>query len=210
MDGDDAFTKVAPKPPSSWEQLASDIEQIPGHLGAHRRLLLTGTMRQATGFKAGTVLRRVLGYEVGIRQGEQLWSSDVTTAALVPTHHSQDLGLGGDPALVVSVTTDATDAVVNWIERAGITVGRVHTALPEGGQVGPGSVPDPETASSLAIGIRDLARQIAAPTGTLHVFLAGPLGLAVLLGHHWNRVMPTFVYEHLGTTEYVQAFRVSA
>ncbi len=210
MDGDDAFTKVAPKPPATWEQLASDIEQIPGHLGAHRRLLLTGTMRQATGFKAGTVFRRVLGYEVGIRQGEQLWSSDVTTAAQMPTHHPRDLGHGGDPALVVSVTTDATDAVVNWIERAGVTVGTVHTAMPEAGQVGPWSVPDAETASALAIGIRDLARQIAAPTGTLHLFLAGPLGLAVLLGHHWNRVMPTVVYEHLGTTEYVEAFRVSA
>lgn len=210
MDGDDAFIKVAPKPPSTWEQLASDIEQIPGHLAGHRRLLLTGTMRQATGFKAGTVLRRVLGYEVGIRQGDQLWSSDVTTAALVPTHHHRDLGLGDDPALVVSVTTDATDAVVNWIERTGIAVGTVHTALPEGGQVGPGSVPDPEAASALAVGIRDVARQIAVPTGTLHVFLAGPLGLAVILGHHWNRVMPTAVYEHLGTTEYVQAFRISA
>ncbi|MFG1626211.1 SAVED domain-containing protein [Kribbella sp. NPDC049227] len=210
MDGNDAFTKVAPKPPATWDQLASEIEQIPGHLGAHRRLLLTGTMRQATGFKAGTVLRRVLGYEVGIRQGEQLWSSDVTTTAMEPIHHQRDLRLGGDPALVVSVTTDATSAVVNWIERAGVAIGTVHTALPRGGQVGPGSVPDPESAGALAIGIRDLARQIATQTGTLHVFLAGPLGLAVLLGHHWNRVMPTILYEHLGTTEYVQAFRVSA
>jgi hypothetical protein len=210
MDGEDAFTKVAPKPPATWEQLASDIEQIPGHLAEHRRLLLTGTMRQATGFKAGTVLRRVLGYEVGVRQGEQLWSSDVTAAAQVPTHRPRDLGLGGDPALVVSITTDATDAVANWIEGAGLPVGTVHTALPEAGKVGPGSVPHAEAASALAIGIRDLARQIAAPTGTLHLFLAGPLALAVLLGHHWNRVMPTVVYEHLGTTEYVEAFRISA
>lgn len=128
----------------------------------------------------------------------------------MPTHLQRDLGLGDDPALVVSVTTDATDAVVNWIERAGIPIGTVHTALPGGGQVGPGSVPDPESASALAIGIRDLARQIATPTGILRLFLAGPLGLAVLLGHHWNRVMPTVVYEHLGTTEYVKGFRVSA
>ncbi|MEV6266709.1 SAVED domain-containing protein [Kribbella sp. NPDC051936] len=210
IDGDDAFTKVAPKPPSTWEQLANDIEDIPNHLGEHRRLMLTGTMRQATGFKAGTVLRRVLGYEVGIRQGEQPWSSEVTAAAMLPIHHQRDIGLGGDPALVVSVTTDATDAVVSWIKRTGIAVGTVHTAMPVGGQIGPRSVPDPEAANALAVGIRDLARQIAAPAGTLHLFLAGPLGLALLLGHHWNRVMPTVVYEHLGTTEYVQAFRVSA
>jgi hypothetical protein len=210
MDGDDAFTKVAPKPPATWEQLASDIDRIPAHLGDHRRLLLTGTMRQATGFKAGTTLRRVLGYEVGVRQGGQLWSSDVVATTQGPTHHTRGLGLGDDPALVVSISTDATSAVVDWIERVGLPVGTVHTALPTTGHAGPGSVQDAEAANALAIGVRDLARQITAPSGTLRLFLAGPLGLAVLLGHHWNRLMPTAVYEHLGTTEYVEAFRVSA
>jgi hypothetical protein len=167
-------------------------------------------MRQATGFNAGTVLRRVLGYEIGIRQGQQLWSSEGAVAAQAPTAHKRDLGLGTDPALVVSVTTDATNTVVNSIETnpaprgrrahraANGTAGRSGVGAGRGGRQRP----------------RDrhprLARQIAVPTGSLHLFLAGPLGLAVLLGHHWNRVMPTVVYEHLGATECVEAFRISA
>ncbi|OOK65345.1 hypothetical protein BZL29_7988 [Mycobacterium kansasii] len=44
----------------------------------------------------------------------------------------------------------------------------------------------------------------------MHLFLIGPLGLAVLLGHHWNRITTTNIYEHLGAKEYVHAFTVDA
>jgi hypothetical protein len=36
------------------------------------------------------------------------------------------------------------------------------------------------------------------PSDRVHLFLAGPGGLALLLGHRWNCVAPTTVYEHLG------------
>ena len=46
---------------------------------------------------------------------------------------------------------------------------------------------------------------------TVHLFLAGPMGLALLLGHRWNRVAATVVYEDLGaSTGDVDAFTISA
>jgi hypothetical protein len=45
----------------------------------------------------------------------------------------------------------------------------------------------------------------------VHLFLAGPGGLTLLLGHRWNRVAPTFVYEDLATGRgYVAAFTIAA
>ncbi|MDQ2706299.1 MAG: SAVED domain-containing protein [Actinomycetota bacterium] len=43
----------------------------------------------------------------------------------------------------------------------------------------------------------------------IHLFLAGPGGLALLLGHRWNRTRQTVVYEHLGAGRgYTPAFSV--
>jgi hypothetical protein len=36
------------------------------------------------------------------------------------------------------------------------------------------------------------------------------MGLALLLGHRWNRIAPTVVYEDLAALGYEAAFRVSA
>ena len=36
----------------------------------------------------------------------------------------------------------------------------------------------------------------------VHLFLDDPDGLALLIGHRWNRVAPTVVYEDLGHLSY--------
>jgi len=87
-------------------------------------------------------------------------------------------------------------------------VTRILTATPTAG-FGPKAVPTPGAANSLAVAIRDVARRHSR-NGDLHLFLIGPLGLAVLLGHHWNRLTTTHVYEHLGGTDYTHAFTVEA
>jgi hypothetical protein len=45
----------------------------------------------------------------------------------------------------------------------------------------------------------------------VHLFLIGPLGLAVLLGHRWNAIAPTVVYEDVrGQLGYEAAFHIAA
>jgi hypothetical protein len=208
IDGDKPWERVAPRPPHTWADLAADVAAIPGGLRGARRILVGGHMRQATGFLIGSELRRVLGYEVGVRQGDQLWTSHDATTPYQLDVTEQPLGAGPDIALIVNVAANSAEVAAEWIQKAGLPVSTILTVTPASG-AGPSAVPTPVAANSLAVAVRDLAR-LHARTGTMHLFLIGPLGLAILLGHHWNRVTTTRVYEHLGADDYTHAFTVDA
>ncbi|MGH3973812.1 MAG: SAVED domain-containing protein [Pseudonocardiaceae bacterium] len=208
IDGTTDWTRVAPAPPHTWDDLAADLRTITGQLGGNKRILITGHLRQATGFFMGTELRRVLGYEAGIRQGEQLWSGDSPTRsdeAITVAEAGTDSG--NDTAIIVNVAANAADVAREWIRTSALPVNKILTVRPVAG-TGPRAISTPSEANSLAIAIRDLARRHV--QGDIHLFLIGPLGLAVLMGHHWNRVTTTYVYEHLGGVGYAAAFRVDA
>ncbi|WP_431233186.1 SAVED domain-containing protein [Mycolicibacterium psychrotolerans] len=120
----------------------------------------------------------------------------------------EGVGSGNSTALIVNVAADAAPAAIEWIQKSQLAVGTIVTATPSAG-TGPRAVPTPVAANTLAVAVRDLARRHA-NAESLHLFLIGPLGLAVLMGHHWNRVTTTHVYEHLGGPDYVHAFTVDA
>jgi len=63
-------------------------------------------------------------------------------------------------------------------------------------------------AYAVALAVRDLARQIARTVNppVLHLFMAAPAGLAVLLGGVWDRVPTTQTYEDLSGNGYEPAF----
>lgn len=208
IDGDKDWTRVAPAPPHTWAELAADVAAVPSGLHGARRILVGGHMRQATGFLVGAELRRVLGYEVGVRQGDQLWSSEETTQSYPLEVAEQTVGSGTGTTLIVNVAADAASAAIDWIRQSQLQVGAIVTATPSTG-TGPRAVPTPAAANSLAVAVRDLARRYASAE-SLHLFLIGPLGLAVLMGHHWNRVATTHIYEHLGGADYAHAFTVEA
>lgn len=209
MSGDTDWRRVAPEPPHTWDDLARDIEAIPAALGSSRRAIASGYMRQATGFYLGSVLRRVLGYEVGVRQLDQLWTSTAATDPYPLIVDKRPVGKGPDVALVVNVAANRAHSAIEWIEGSGaLSVASIITATPEAGY-GPSAITSPVAANSLALALQDVARDHAT-AGNLHLFLIGPIGLAVLLGHHWNRVATTHVYEHLSGAEYTRAFTVEA
>ena len=58
---------------------------------------------------------------------------------------------------------------------------------------------------------RSLAPAMVTNNPRVHLFLAGPLGLALLLGHRWNRERPTVVYEDVqNELTYEAAFTLDA
>ncbi|HKO86094.1 MAG TPA: SAVED domain-containing protein [Actinomycetota bacterium] len=79
------------------------------------------------------------------------------------------------------------------------TVGR-YIALSLGPGPGRRMITSSAHATATAVGIRDLVRQLAREHGAqrLHLLLAVPHGLALLLGHLWDRMLPTLGYEDLG------------
>lgn len=208
VSGDTEWTRIAPAPPATWDDLAAEVRTVPHRLAGNKRILASGHMRQATGFLVGSELRRVMGYEVGVRQGDQLWTSEAPTSDYSLSLTETVMDAGSDTAIIVNVSANGAQDAIEWIRDSGLPVRKILTATPTAG-AGPRAVPTPSAANSLAVTIRDLARRHSR-TGYVHLFLIGPLGLAVLLGHHWNRVTTTHVYEHLGGPGYVHAFTVEA
>ncbi|OOK65167.1 hypothetical protein BZL29_7989 [Mycobacterium kansasii] len=140
--------RVAPAPPHTWADLASDIASVPSQLGGARRILVSGHMRQATGFLVGAELRRVLGYEVGIRQNDQLWSSQETIEAFDLDVTEHPVELGSDTALIVNVAANFADQAAEWIHSAGLPVATIVSASPSTGRVRQRSAhQSPQTAS---------------------------------------------------------------
>ncbi|PWU52434.1 hypothetical protein DLJ47_18840, partial [Micromonospora sp. S4605] len=75
------------------------------------------------------------------------------------------------------------------------------TTLSEGGP-SQTAVPSAEFAVGWAQAARAQIRKSVRRTraARLHLFFAAPQGAALMLGHHWNLMPPTVVYEHLGKT----------
>lgn len=211
IEGDSPFQKVAPGAPWTWEQLAADIEGLRAVVDTRKRVFVTGTMRQATGFYAGAVFRRVVGYSVACQQNGDLWTSEDTGAPYKPAIEDRVIGAGDDVAILTAIAFDAADAVEQYLKDTHRPVGHLFVVRPSSGVPDDRAISSAEEANALAVAVRDLARLTSGP-GKTHLFQAGPLALAVLLGHRWNRIAPTSVYEHLHGARYpyLPAFSVDA
>jgi hypothetical protein len=209
MAGDDEWTRVQPSPPHTWAELGADIEALRIRIPANSAVLIGGHFRQATGFFAGTVFRGARGYNVAAEQRDAVWVADRSEGpAMSPVEVLARDASSDDIAVVINASAEGTTAVEAWLERGAINVREVVAFRPAGGP-GPNSLQGSALANSFAVQVRDAVRQRLSG-GRVHLFLIGPIALSVFLGHHWNRMAPTTVYEHLGGSEYVSAFEVSA
>lgn len=210
FDGPDAYAKRRPSPPATWQQLQTDIEAIPGHVGGHPHIAITGSLRQATAFAVGAALRMVTNTDVAVVQRGALWSSNADYSQPInPDIVEHELGLGSDMAIAIQIATPITEDVIDFLRDRQIPVERLLVFSPPGGPRD-NVVAGPTAACALAYGLRQAARRAVRGHPRVHLFLAGPMGLALLLGHCWNRVAPTTVYEDLAALGYESAFTVSA
>lgn len=210
FDGDEPYARRRPRLPATWDDLAADLADLPNHLAGVDAVLVTGSIRLATGFAVGAALRKVTGVDVAWKQGPQIWNSDHPYAeVLTPRTDITTLGQGGDTAIVVDIATNATPDVIDWLRDTKTAVGDVITVSVPSGQAKDDAIADPAQAVALAVGIRDVARRAARTSPRIHLFMACPAGLALLLGHRWNRVATTDVYEDL-KTEYVHAYTIQS
>ncbi|GLZ29369.1 hypothetical protein Lesp02_15590 [Lentzea sp. NBRC 105346] len=210
FDGNDAYNKRRPKPPFTWADFQNEIESLPAHLGGSASIVITGSLRQATAFAVGAALRMVTNTDLAIVQRGQLWSSDTMyRTPTIPAITGHDLGLGPGLGVAVEVATPITTDVLSFVHDLQLPIGRLITITPPSGPRD-SAVKGPDDACALAVGIRDVVRREVRGYGHVHLFLAGPMGLALLLGHRWNRVAPTTIYEDLQSDGYDAAFTITA
>lgn len=214
FDGDTPWARIQPRDPGSWEQMDRDLADAAETLEGQgwRSTLVRGEMRQATFFRVGTALPAVRQHTLRYLQSRQLWSTDTPKSPIgAPRVHRTSLGLGSDLAVAVGVAVDPTDEVVGYLRAAAIPVDHLLTMTPTSG-ADDQAIKGPGQAVAYAQQIRDLVRGELGrhpDVQRIHLFLAGPGGLALLLGHRWNRTRQTVVYEHLGTGRgYTPAFTV--
>lgn len=212
--GTEARNRRGLKSPTEWEVVLRpellQAQRTLRSLGA-RRIIITGTMRLPTWFTAGVTFQETAGFTPATLKDGQLWtkpSGAIVPAPLVLSSPISSLRSGAEVALSLAVSDDPTPDAKRYIASTGKNIPIITVQLPTG--VSNTSITDCAHAYAVALGVRDLARQLARITKppTLHLFMAAPAGLALLLGGLWDRVPATQTYEDLSSNGYEPAFTI--
>lgn len=201
-DGATAFDRRTVHDDASWHRMDDELTDAVAAVrdSGHDRVLVTGALRQATFFLVGHKLAGVTGMTVTSVQGNVPWPSDAPVTAMPTLDVTRvNIAAGEDLAVAFGVALDPTGAVTRYVRKAGIEARELVVCLPPGGPHDQ-SVASPGDAVGWAQALRNQVRLELerAPAPRIHLFLAGPGGLALLLGHRWNRVAQTCLYEDLG------------
>ena len=201
FDGEEAATRRQLRDPNDWNavlkpELRNAVVEI--RRQGYDGVVVRGLMRLPVAFAVGHHLSDVAGFSLTTKQRGREWTSAGDVSAVALDRTDVDLGAGGDIAVAVSVANDLSDDVVAYLRATGIPArGLVH--LIPGAGTGHQSVPDDATARGLA---RQIVTEVRAAVrdaspDRVHLFLSAPYGLALLLGHVWNRIPQTVVYEDI-------------
>ena len=212
--GDEPFKRRQLRDPSQWPLIGAEIEHAAQRLrsAGTRRVVVRGAMRLPVWFAVGAAFRDVRGFETASLQKEEIWSSEDLTVPATVQADTITLGDGPGVAVAVGIAADPTSEVSDYIAAGGLSIGSLVSILPDGGP-SPAAVPDSPIAAATAVAVRDAVRDFLRTTSVthIHLFLATPGALALLLGHRWNALRPTTVYEHLGTGNgYAPTFHIPA
>jgi hypothetical protein len=195
--------------PALWEQrLLPSLETIAQAIEQHapgRRVVAEGLCSLPAAVALGTVFLATRRLPIAWRQispnrSPQLWSLDVPPepSGFEPQiiHNNP---AGDDLVLLVSVTSSVDAAFAATRPQLHQIRGLVTVAKPG---IYPHDLETPGQARDVVRlvveGLRR-ARDVLQPRGTLHVFLAAPAGLAMMIGQVLNTFGPVQTYEHMAT-----------
>ena len=209
--GDGPETRRGLIDPAGWGELADDLRGMRLSLEERglRRVAIGGAMRLPTWFAAGAELREVAGFDVAADCRERLWEPPTgpVAASTVQVRTDEVLGEAKEVAVVVEISAEGVDAVREAFvsnPSVGRILGVTVTGGPDRRLLGDGGA-----AMSAAAAVRDWVRRELRGAPHVHLVLVGPAVFALFLGHLWDRVPPTTVYEDLAQDGYEAAFRFS-
>lgn len=201
FEGDSPFARRQLKDPSGWQQvIVPELRRAARSLEAYgpRRVHVTGSMRLPLWFAVGREFPDVRQWILSLDQHGEEWRTSPPEEVTPRTLAEAQIGLGTDLALAVALTHDPTADVQAYVHAAGIPVAALLVLGPAD-DPGYRSVPNGQWAAGWTRAARDLARNAARVHGAqrIHLFIAAPQSIALMLGHHWNLTPPTTVYEHI-------------
>ncbi|WP_039798000.1 SAVED domain-containing protein [Nocardia araoensis] len=203
----DPFQRRELLDPAAWEgvvmpKLKAAKKDLEGFKS--RKLFIAAHMRLPMYFAVGRTFPDVGGWVLSTDQRDVVWATDVSretaAAEVVADRH---VGDGSDLAVAIALTNDPTDDVCDYIESSGIPIGRILSLSTSGGP-SKTSVPGPGWSADWVRRARDHVRAAAKKmrAGRVHLFVSSPAGIALFLGHDWNLLPTTIVYDHLGIPGY--------
>lgn len=196
-------------PAGVWSQLL-----LPDLDRAYRQVGRTSpepavALRQRATISAGLAFGAIFSAASGIRlwveqrtddQETQWWAAQEDTPTIVgrlldEQHTSLD-SQAHDTVIEVGVAQDIGSSVAQWRQAQGHPFAEHIRCVPN---LGPGRTVVPDAAHGLAmarqIGAACVAAHTAHPSGTIHLFVAAPFGLALMIGRKLNACGPVQCYD---------------
>lgn len=203
--GSEPRVRRLPSDPTLWnDQFRPELQRAAQKLRSqgHTHVLVRGYMRLPTWFAVGVELGKTARFEVSSFRGQTAWSSVGKTSGITTEHDVTTLGLGQDLAVGIALAADPSPDVLAYIRDQQINVGKYICIHPTNGASNH-AIGDAADARGWACKVRDSVRCLVREyePNQIHLFLAGPDGAILLLGHLWNRMPRTQIYEDLGPTE---------
>lgn len=163
-------------------------------------LRVRGSKHLTTAFMLGWVFAPSTARAILVQQGSELWTTECTPGDIAPFECDIRSGTVSSSALYVEVTAtdhDVRTAVRGFISKHGESP---HVCLHLSPIGGPrrAAVRDNAVANSMALQIRAKILEVCHEysVDTIHLFLAVPQGLAVLIGHHLRSTLSLYIYEY--------------
>lgn len=207
--GDEPRARRQLHDPTLWNtRLRSELRGAVGriHSAGYESVMVEGALRLSTWFFAGSELSDVGRFKVALQTRDGVWTSEAEEVPFDIELQATELGQGDELGLGVSVSGDLTADVTNYIREAGLAVRTLVNVMPASGP-SQTALPSPSEAMSFArrtlAAVRDASRDHA---GTVHLFMYAPASAALFLGHVWNRVPRTQLYDDLVVGGYAPTF----
>jgi hypothetical protein len=200
-EGNDSFARKLLLDAADWEAVVRpSLDDAARRLSSYRvrNVHVAGAMRHPMWFAVGRVLPQVKKWVLSMDQAGATWATnDPIEDAPVRVLASVDLQQGSDVALAIGLTGDPTAVVDRFLRRTQTPVGQLLVLGPQANP-SPTSVPSGGWAMAWTRAARDLTRKEIEAAGAkhAHLFLLCPAGVALMLGHQWNVMPPTTIYEY--------------
>ena len=183
-------------PPSSWEgDLIVPLKRTARWLSSRgiSRVVLSGSYRLSTAMVIGWSLRSAVGFELDIPTRDGPWSTDARVAREDPAlewNITQPNSLY-DHSLVVALGV-LRDPAETLLEAAGVSDGqvlRLHLPQPIGSA---------RMAQASALAVKSSVDDAIARfhPREMRLYMAVPAAFAVVIGHRWNALPTTRLYEY--------------
>lgn len=199
--GDEPWQRRELREPAEWNTtLKPELKKAAAAIrgDTHRTVLIAGDYRLSTGVFAGTELADVAKFRVVVPTRDGEWSSDGDRQPFELASSVTEIGQGEDLAVGVSVSGDLSDDAIDYIRDSELPVAQFIDLSPSTGTGSDALQSDAHARGWARATFDELRRLTRRHDGTLHLFICGPLGGAVLLGHLWNRMPTTQLYDDLG------------